>query len=466
MPVQCTLGALSTFKLDPGEKEGFVSLITGTNYLQYTAIVKDIAINNNIVVLTGCSNVRTQFVKLDNANSIPNVNFVSTYRDTSSTAGGIASSIYIDSNNQSTLISTENVNFSNNNIRSLVIRTIDSNNNLLYAYANPPNSSNANANINQVYGIPLIDSNSNNIIVSFAQTLPNLTPNAQPVVKSFNNIGNIVNWTKDFRIGNTRQNIFLQDFSSNTILAATSNTIFDISSDGNTVSNVVSFVGGVGPANANIVSSIITVKSDNTSNRYAIVAGPSASNRYSIIRLNGNSISYEIKGNLNSASAIFRSLAVAGNNFYVISDNLANPAIDPRFVNVACFDTNSGNNIWQKNIRIANTTSTYCNGQEIQVNSNNIYILGSISDASLNASGSFVVKIPDTGNTLYNFYNLGNSGYTISITNGNNIFSSDNLGTLTTPASIVVNNANLVNTFSIVDSTNTTQSWTYVSTDI
>ena len=80
---------------------------------------------------------------------------------------------------------------------------------------------------------------------------------------------------------------------------------------------------------------------------------------------------------------------------------------------------------------------------------------------------TFMVKLPaNTGETLYNNYVVGNSGYNIQILKGNATFLTSNLANVITTANLTLSNANLVNTSSITDTTNTTQTWSYTSTKI
>jgi hypothetical protein len=458
MPVQCTLGALATFKTSPGIQDGFVALFTGNNFPDVTSSFTNtpLEINGNKISLasrTSSSN-NSILVNLDLNNNLPNVTFVSTYTNVANSTRFAA--LNLSSSNNVTLVTGET---SKSNI---VIRTIDSNNSLVSSFNNPPDSANGSFSV-----VSLVFTNAN-IIIGARQSTPNYSPISQPILKSLSNTGNAVNWTKHVLQSNILSTIYVSDFYENNILCRQGDlignnlSIFNINENGNVISNVITLKASLVSGD---LETILDAKYISNTETITILTPRFGSDR-TIAKFTNNTIDYQFKGNLNNSGMVFSNIFVSGNRFYTTAINFANTAIDPRFINVACFDASTGVNIWQKNIRVANANTTYNSATNITVKDDYVYIMGETDNISTTQS-TFMVKLPaNTGETLYNNYVVGNSGYNIQILKGNATFLTSNLANVITTANLTLSNANLVNTSSITDTTNTTQTWSYTSTKI
>lgn len=442
MPIINSLGALATFKQEL-YYNGYVVTFenSGVSPTSPNVVLLDGLTESNNLYLAGRTNQDyASFVKanFDSNINLPNLTYDAfyPYDDSGTLRKTYFLEIFKNSNKIYILGIIDDPTISNNVLNQTLITIDNTNNAVLTNYVDTSNvAGNARVPISAIL---------NNSDITISGRIRNLTTTESFFINNYTNDGSSTSWRKTIKQGIIEKQVLLHNFNSTTnrYLCSTDTSIFNLSSNGNVVSNVKTFTVN----NINDVAFEI-----GTSNYYLI-----ANNGAQLLKISGNTKIFE-RSAPNNITLV--SIHYNNNNVYVGSRTS-----NQDYINILNLDSNSGNIQWQKNINFVDPSTPNNNTQfyQLYTNDDNLYVIGAAE--SNNYAASFVIKMPEDANLNYTSYPIGN--FILNIENGNLTYNSSNNINITTTANLVSNNTNSANIKSLNLIANTTNNWTYNSREI
>lgn len=452
MPIQSTLGSLNTFK-EVLPTNGYIISLQNSNNNQssngYFSLNDFQYENNNFYLIGGTyyaniSNGSTTgtYIKLinDSTKQLPKLNYDAYYFYNDAGNRRLSQSTFLILNTPNDTLSIigsiSEPAISNTRTTQCFTTFILSNNNLSFNRLDQPDIL-----VNNYTRSPqsVILANSNSITIS--SFVSNSTNTLTRSVKNYINNGALTTWEKTVRNNSNSVLTFISNFdtNNNVYTCYANNSIFNLSMNGNVVSN------------------ILTLSTSSTSFRNIIQSSNSyyciTNNPNKLAKFTSNVVNWEKSADSNTT---IRSLNFSNNNVYVITTTS-----NTNFFNLVSFDANSGNINWQKNISFQdlNNNNLQVIGNTIKISNNEVFVGGIVTG---NVGASFILNIPADGSNLnYNNFKIGDM--ILNISNGNLFYNTSSNLSFTTSANINVTTANATLQVDLGLTANTTNTWTYNS---